>query len=124
MRCGLAAFGFNMIDGNAHMITTDNISRLETDKGAEREARRSRLARLASAAFFVGAIALVNPALATECDDTAELVRIAAADDTLESDKIHTIERALEMALDHQARGDDDASRMEFTLVRKMLARA
>ena len=106
------------------MTTTDNLSELEPAADGESEKRHARLARLATTAFFVGAIALVNPALAAECDSTAKLVRVAADDDTLESDEIHMIERAVEKAIDHQAHGDDVASRMEFSLVRTVLAKA
>lgn len=83
--------------------------------------RGARLARLATAVFFIGAIALVNPALAEECSDTAEMVRAAARDDSMPGDKMHTLERALDRALSHHARGDNLACRLEIAYLRQSL---
>ncbi|MCB1461405.1 MAG: hypothetical protein KDJ90_03000 [Nitratireductor sp.] len=83
--------------------------------------KRANRARLAMATFFIAAIALVSPSLAEECSDTAGLVRAAARDDSMPRDKMHTLERALERALGHHARGDDLACRLEINSLRQGL---
>ncbi|MCG6858342.1 MAG: hypothetical protein LJE67_09765 [Salaquimonas sp.] len=103
-------------------INTGNENFDEISPNLSGDERRARLARLASAAFFMGAIALVNPALAEECSDTADMVRTAARDDTLAGDKMHTLERAVDNALSHHARGDEFACRLEITLLRQTLS--
>lgn len=105
------------------MITDNRLGRKNSDDShqATGEERSARLAGLASIAFFMSAIALVNPALAEECGDMAEMVRVAARDDSLPRDKMHTLEQSLDKALDHQTRGDELALRLELTALRKAL---
>ncbi|MEZ5800657.1 MAG: hypothetical protein R3D29_09535 [Nitratireductor sp.] len=82
---------------------------------------RQSLASLAAAAFFAGAMALVNPAIAGECDATTELVRSAARDKDLSSDLMAKVEVALERALDRQADGDDAGCLSELSVARRIL---
>ena len=82
---------------------------------------RHSLAALAAAAFFAGAMALVNPAIADECDETTELVRSAARDRQLSGELVARIEIAMEPAIDRQVEGDIAGCRDELTLVRQIL---
>ena len=93
---------------------------LHKPKGTGEE-RSARLAGLASVAFFMSAIALINPALAEECSDMVEMVRSAVRDDSLPRDRMHTLELSIDKAIDHHARGDETACRLELTSLRQVL---
>ncbi|MEZ5870580.1 MAG: hypothetical protein R3D32_01805 [Nitratireductor sp.] len=86
-----------------------------------RQGQSNRMAPLAIAAFFAGAMALVNPAIADECDATSELVRSAARDRELTHDTMKRVEFALERALDRQANGDTAGCLSELSTVRQIL---
>ena len=83
--------------------------------------RRKWRAHLAAAAFFAGAIAVVNPAIADECTSMAELLRAAAGDDTLSRQDMRDVERTIEEAMAEQALGNQQACLSHFTLARQTL---
>ena len=84
---------------------------LHKSKGTGEE-RSARLSGLASVAFFMSAIALINPALAEECSDMVEMVRSAARDDSLPRDRMHTLELSIDKAIDLKERDPDNYESM------------
>jgi len=94
--------------------------------GTEQERRKraesaSRMSRLAAAAFFAGAIAFVNPALAEDCSETETLLRAAARNPELPADAVRAVEAAVEQAMWRHANGDERGCQLRLALVRRVL---
>ena len=82
-------------------------------------ADRMLRAPLAAAAFLVGAIALVNPALADECSDAAEMMRTARA--TVSSAHLGRIDAAVDRAVLRLDVGDDRGCLAELAAIGESL---
>lgn len=89
-----------------------------TDDSKPEKASR---APLAAAFFLAGAIALVNPAMAGECENMADLVRAAARDNSLSEEGMREIENVIEKAMRRLAHGDEQGCLSELSLAREAL---
>lgn len=89
---------------------------------AETKPNGTSRAPLAAAAFLVGAVALVNPALADECTDTVDLVRTAASRGPLSTTRMHEIDLAIDRAVLRLDLGDDRGCLSELAAIRQALA--
>lgn len=83
----------------------------------------SRMLRtaLASAVFLTGAIALVDPALAGQCDDTMSLIRDAADSEDVSGDSLRRLDRSIDNAVLRLNLGDIEGCLSELAGLRETL---
>ena len=74
------------------------------------------------AAFLLASIAFVAPALSGECEDTADVLRVAAREAGLTCEELFRIEHAIDRALSHRANGDELGCLSELAELRRLLS--
>lgn len=91
--------------------------------GGAKSGGKARARIFGFAAWTLSAMAFVDPRLASECQDTVEKLRIAAADADFGIEELRRIELSASQALNSQAAGDGAGALKRVAEIRDALLR-